>query len=447
MRAPILLLALAGACGDNLAPDFLRQLQDTPGVADATEVTTFTPGYAYYVLHFLQPVDHARPNGPTFLQEVSLLHADAAAPLVVYTTGYDDYERDYADELTRFLGGNQVSIEHRFFGTSKPAIPDWSDLTIEQMAGDEHAIIQAFKGVYPGPVLTTGGSKGGMTAIFHRRFFPDDVDGTVAYVAPISFSHADPRYAAFLDTVGPPACRDHIRALAVEMLAHRRDALEQRTLADAHGLGYTRVSLGAAVEAAINDLEWSFWQYRGARFCTNVLPDVTATDDQLWTFLSAVSNPSSNSDQAIARYEAYYYQADTQLGYPDDHTEYLDPYRRYTDAAYATFDPAPTTYDGGEAMRDIDSWVQHDAERLLLVYGGWDPWTGGAYELGGATDSARYTVAEGIHTSNLRLLADADRAAAFARLAAWTGVTPMVTARTSEPPGPRVPSALRRARR
>ena len=33
-----------------------------------------------------------------------------------------------------------------------------------------------------------------MTAIYHRRFYPDDVDGTVPYVAPISFGAPDLRY-------------------------------------------------------------------------------------------------------------------------------------------------------------------------------------------------------------------------------------------------------------
>ena len=72
------------------------------------------------------------------------------------------------------------------------------------MAADEHAIVTALKTIYTGPYLSTGASKGGMTAVFYRRFYPDDVVGTVPYVAPLSFAAPDERYAAFLDSVGTP---------------------------------------------------------------------------------------------------------------------------------------------------------------------------------------------------------------------------------------------------
>ena len=56
---------------------------------------------------------------------------------------------------------NQISIEHRFFGESRPEPADWSKCMIEQMAADQHAIIAALRTVYDGACLTTGGSKGG----------------------------------------------------------------------------------------------------------------------------------------------------------------------------------------------------------------------------------------------------------------------------------------------
>ena len=457
MRAAVLVVLLA-ACGDDLAappPDasagFLLQLQGMPGVADAIEVPTVTAGFHYYVLHFAQPVDHSVSGGPTFLQEVSLLHRDTIAPLIVYTTGYYDYELDYADELTSFLGGNQISIEHRFFGTSRPDPVDWSKLTIEQMADDEHAIITAFKTVYTGHVITGGGSKGGMTAVFHRRFFPDDVDGTVAYVAPISFASKDERYPPFLASIGTASCRAGIQSIAIELLSNRRAVMEQRTKADAATTGhtFTRVALGAAVEEAINDLEWNFWQYHGAQFCGN-MPLPTDSDDKLYAYLVDISAPTDNSDQSIVAFEPYYYQTDNQLGYPDDATTYLDPYRKYSPADYTKFLPvAKPAYDNGVAMHDIDDFVQHGAARVLFIYGAFDPWTGGAFQLGTAPqDSLLLTVNQGSHNANLRRLSDADRAVAFAALGKWTGATPVVVARV-EPVHrePHVPSVLRHALR
>ncbi|HTL33079.1 MAG TPA: S28 family serine protease [Kofleriaceae bacterium] len=451
-------LALAG-CGDDAKPhikepspgELLAMLRALPGVHDANQEPTQNASFTYYVLHFEQPVDHDDPSSPTFLQEVSLLHRNINNPMVVWTSGYWDYYLDHDVELTQLLLGNQISIEHRYFAESRPANPDWSKLTIAQMAADEHAIIDAFRSMYPGAFLTSGGSKGGMTAIYHRRFYPDDVDGTVPYVAPISFGAPDLRYEPFLDTLGPDACRQAVRDLAVEMLAHRRTGMLDKTNAQAlaKNYAYTRIPVGPAVESAIVSLEWSFWQYYGVTYC-DAVPATTASDDDLFKFLDIISPPSDNSDDQIGAFDAYYFQAYFQLGYPDGGAAYLDTYLMYMDADYdGAFPTAQPAYDDGMAMNDIDQWVRKDGERLLFVYGEWDPWTGGKFELGEAKDSLRLVQGMGTHGSHFTKLADADRKAAFAKLEAWTGVKPMIPARVSarEAEMPRLPPALRLALR
>jgi hypothetical protein len=453
------------ACGDNYATDpgpdpgpdadadFLDRLNALPGVT-AVVAPTQAQGYTFYRLRFTQPVDHDASDGPTFEQSVSLLHKDVHAPMIAFTTGYWDYYVDARVELTRLLGANQISIEHRYFGDSRPEPADWSKLTIAQMAADEHVIISELRTLYDGAFVTTGGSKGGMTAVYHRRFYPDDVDGTVPYVAPQSFGAPDARYATFLDTLGPADCRQAVRDAATEMLAHRRDALVARATSQAtdQGLGYTRIAIGPAVESAVVSLEWAFWQYYGVTWCSEV-PTATSNDDAMWQFLDQISPPSDNSDAQVAAFDAYYYQAYAQLGYPDGGAAYLDALLQYTDADYAGSLPTVTpTYDGGAAMHDIDQWVQGEGSRLLFVYGQWDPWTGGKFDLGQATDSLELIQAEGTHNSHLTALAAADEQAALDKIAAWTGVTPTSAAQRAReldvepaPREPRIPPAMLRA--
>ncbi len=463
LRRAVLALVVLAACGDDLkpAPDapgpsgLLAQLNALPGVT-ATETPTQADGFTYFVLHFTQPVDHDNPGGPTFQQEVSLLHKDTAAPMIVQTSGYWDYYRDSPVELTRLYGANQISIEHRYFAESRPANPDWTKLTIKQMAADEHVIITTLKALYPAAYITTGGSKGGMTAIYHRRFFPDDVQGTVPYVAPISFGAPDTRYNAFMDTLGPPACRQAVRDVALELLKNRRAMVETRAQAQAvdpaelHS--YTRITLRPAVESSIASLEWAFWQYNGVNFCNSV-PAATDTDDKLWQFLNLISPVTDNDDDQIAAFDAYYYQAEFQLGYPDAAVPYLEPYLMFTDADYdGALPTAKPAYDTGTAMHDVDDWLQHNGTRFVFIYGQWDPWSGGKFELGQATDSLRLIQASGTHGSRITRLADADRDAALAKITAWTGVTPTLPmpmtsrAREHDERVMRVPPALIRAR-
>jgi hypothetical protein len=319
------------------------------------------------------------------------------------------------------------------------------------MANDEHVIIEKLRTIYSGAFVTTGGSKGGMTAVYHRRFFPDDVEATVAYVAPISFGAPDARYVPFLDTLGPQACRAAVRAAATELLQNRRAAMTAKAEAQARAEGhaYTRVLLGPAVEGSITSLEWAFWQYQGVEACPKV-PAPTASDDAFWEFLDEVSPVSDSADERIAQFEAYYHQAYAQLGFPDSIPAYLEPFLLYTDRDYdAALPTALPAYDNGAAMTDIDTWVKTEGERLLFVYGQWDPWTGGKFDLGAATDSALFVQPQGTHGARLARLAPADRSAAFAKLEAWTGVTPTLPqiALTTAVREPRVPPAMLRALR
>src|SRR5262249_41626554 len=149
------------------------------------------------------------------------------------------------------------------------------------------------------------------------------------------------------------------------------------------------------------NLEWSFWQYSGVASCGEV-PAASASDDTMWQFLDQTSPVSDNDDDEVAAFAPYAYQASAELGFPDGGAAYLAPYLMYTAADYAMAwpTPQPPTFDPS-AMQDIDAWVQQQGSRLLFLYGEWDPWSGGKFRLGSATDSALFVQAQGTHGSDL----------------------------------------------
>jgi len=425
---------VGSGCGDNAGSQGMSQaqlmakLRALDGVmVEAADADL--DGLSYYILHFTQPIDHENPGLGTFQQRVSLLHRSeiAPTPMIVHTSGYADVYGDVPVELTNLLTANQVSIEHRFYGSSRPVPTDWTKLTIAQMAADEQAIIHALRTVYEGAFLTTGVSKGGMTAVFHRRFFPgDEVAGTIAYAAPISFDAPDTRYPEFLEHVGTEPCRRAVRELAIEVLANRRDRLEAFALQQP-GNTYTRIAIGPAVESAVAGFEWAFWQHQGVDQCDKV-PTTAASDKDVFEFLNTVSSIAVYSDRELADLEAYYYQSYAQLGYPDYSTPYLAPYLRYNDADYAGELPTMVEppYDS-IPMRDVVNFLEVNGDRLLLVYGQWDPWTAGRFPLGEAADSRDFVQPEGTHASHLTKLKQDDCKAALAMIESWTGVKPKAT--------------------
>lgn len=419
-----------------------------PGMRVA-EVESPEPGYRAFDLRFRQPVDHDDPSRGSFEQYLSLLHRSTDAPVVLVTEGYVNWEPFGVVELTAMLEANQIVVEHRYFGESRPVPTDWSRLTIRQAAADHHRVVEALSWIYGGAWISTGASKGGMTAVYHRRFHPADVDGTVPYVAPISFGAPDPRYIPFVAAGGDAACSARLHDLQREMLA-RRDPLLALLADYAAETGQTFVRMGGlepTFEATVVELPFSFWQYHGLSECPAV-PGTAASDEALFAYLDDVSGFFWSADWAIDIFEPYYYQAATQLGYPDVERDSLADLLRtdFTDleAGILPAGVGPVTYDPA-VMRDVADWVAGEGERLLFVYGEFDPWTAGAFELGGAVDSYLFVVPEGTHDANLAGLTAADRAAALDALRRWTGVTPHPPA-SWRPAGSLPKPALRKLR-
>lgn len=388
---------------------------------DYTEVS----GYTRYNLHFTQLIDHDHPEAGTFQQQATLMHRDESAPMVLVSTGYWNYYEDALSEPTQILNANQLVVEHRYFAESRPQPADWTLLTIYQAAADHHDIITLLKSIYKAAWISTGASKGGMTSIYHRRFWPDDVAGTIPYVAPISFGNPDTNYQTFYDQIGTEECRNSLWEVAAEMLK-RRSRLEKRAESEmnAGGWTYERVPVGPALESSVQSLYWSFWQYLGIDYCS-IIPATTASDDDLWYFLEGTSPVESASDIYLSYFEAYYFQADVELGYPSVMDPGLEGLLQYSEADWEGMYPVGVARPAfrPEAMEDVSNWLQTEGDHFVFLYGEYDPWTGGRFEIGEAKDTVSYTVPQGSHLSLIADLPEAEREDAISRIEAWAGVS------------------------
>jgi hypothetical protein len=410
--------------GDGRGVDLLTALRGLPGVVQVVEENSAVnppPGQTRdrtFQILFQQPLDHDDPSSGTFTQRIWLAHHTQAAPLVLSTLGYD-LDEGY-EELTGILKANQLSVEHRYFSASRPSPTDWSLLTIEQAAADHHAIVEAFRPIYGGAWISTGASKGGMTALIHRSRYPDDVAGTVAYVAPYPHTIEDPRFTGFFDQVGDATCRDRLLALERGLLLRKQEMI--RRMLELPGDSFERLGPDAAFTNAVVDLRWYFWQYEPADNCAG-LPDSGAPDDDLWAAFRARDLPGFNAeDHEIARFEAYVYQAARQLGYPAEPTQGLEDLlppgplpKGLPVGEHPSFDPA--------GMQKVQDWLLQQGERVMLVYGQDDPWTAGAFELGQGPDLARFDVPGANHGAAISDLPDGPRAQALAMLQRFVGTT------------------------
>jgi hypothetical protein len=416
--------------------DLRDQLEAIPGMTVTSEEQAPAPGFRVFFLTFRQAVDHRNPQGPTFEQRLQLLHRDASRPMVLHTTGYNMPEAAFRSEPTALVDGNQISVEQRFFEPSRPQPANWSKLNIWQAATDHHKLVQALEPLYPGKWLSTGASKGGMTSVYHRRFYPRDVDGVVAYVAPNDANNKqDKAYDDFFASVGStPACRTALENLQKEALTRRANMVAlYDAYAAANNLTFDHVfgSTDKAFEMTVLDTEWAFWQYSSESDC-GAVPARTATDQEIFDFIDQVAGFSFYADEGIEFYSPYYYQAATQLGWPQPKFRHLKGLLHYPNlyVANSSLPPELRAKHDPWPMSDVDKWVSKDASQMLFVYGSDDPWGAEPFHPS-AKDSYTYTAPGGNHGSDIELLNPADRTAATATVLRWAGLSAAPAAKRS----------------
>ncbi|MGB3440110.1 MAG: aminopeptidase [Actinophytocola sp.] len=421
-------IGLTTTASAHAAPaDIADRLAAIPGMTVVSEEAPPSPGHRFFFLTYRQPVDHTNPSGPTFEQRLQLLHRDVSRPMILHTTGYDMPEYAFRAEPTQLVDGNQISVEQRFFEPSRPNPAKWDKLDIWQAATDHHRITQALKGVYAAKWLSTGASKGGMTSVYHRRFYSRDVDGVVAYVAPSDPDNRDDRaYDEFFDSVGStPACRTALKELQDEALSRRTDMVNRYdALAAEQGLHFDRVfgSTDKAFEMAVLDTEWAFWQYNSEANCD--VPGRDATSDEIFAFIDQIAGFGFYADEGILPYAPYYYQAATQLGWPQPKFRYLADGLHYP-ALYQANSSLPAELKSRHdawPMADVDNWVTKKSSQMLFVYGSDDPWGAEPFHPSNK-DSFTFTAPGANHGANIARLNAADAAAARATVLRWAGVS------------------------
>jgi len=415
----VLLIQTATAQTDSL----LIRLKNLPNVVEVNQIKANKLFKAAYVIMIDQPVDHNNPVSLHFKQRIVLSHIDFTKPLVFVTEGYQaDYALSpyYSEELSRYLSANQIVVEHRYFGKSVPSPLDWKYMNVAQAAADHHAILSIFKALYPGKWISTGISKGGQTSIYFRYFYPDDVDATVAYVAPINFALEDPREEAFLNKVGDQTTRDKIFDFQKRLFENKKvllTAFEKR--AAQNNETFNRLGIEAAFDQMILEYPFSFWQWGHGE------SEIAEANDDSISMLNAlyrVVPANTFCDQEIEKFEPFFAQANSELGYYGYDVKPFQKWVKQKRYPNTILGPVglPVNYSS-VMMKKVDQWLQNQAARLICVYGQYDPWFASAAQIDHNPNTLKMVVAKGSHASRIATLSPEQKTIVFTKLSEWLG--------------------------
>jgi hypothetical protein len=399
-------------------PDLFQRLKALPGIS--AKIIEALPGFREgFELAVVQPLDHANPQGPKFTQRVFLSHRHSSRPTVLETEGYGvSWPKER--ELAKVLAANQVIVEHRYYESSKPNPVRWEYLTSWQAASDHHRIVELLKAIYPGKWISSGRSKGGMAALFHRAYYPDDVGATVVYVAPIMLGPIDPRFEAYMNSLGDEPTRERIRLFQRTCLERRSELLPLlKEWSAARKLTFA-LPMEDVFERAIVEFPFSFWSgnRRGPE-----IPQPGAPKERLFGLLSSLF--TRFTERQMAYHAGLYYQQFTELGYQAYPTSHLrDLLQSVKDPDFSIYVPqeARNATFRKEVMPSILDYLRNEGRNIIYLYGEYDIWTSCAVEPTGKTNALQFIARDKGHQFDIKDLEEPEREQIYAALENWLGI-------------------------
>lgn len=329
-----------------------------------------------YVLKIKQPLDHAHPEKGFFYQSALLTHRGFDKPMVMETEGYEMSNR--GNEIEKLLNSNNLNVEHRYFGSSKPDSLQWDYLTEEQVTADLHHVNELLRTIYKNKWISTGISRGGQTAVIYKSFYPNDVDLSIPYVAPFPTGLEDKRVYHFLDTISTEECRTKIFNVQRYLLEHEDEVVKKlKWYAKGYDITFNYFgSLEKAFEMWVLEYPFAYWQI-GSVPCEKI-PTNRSVDDYL-SHLIEVGGIEFMSDKSISDWAAHHYMSRAQTGYYGYDIQRFRKYLRYFkgENPSAILVPATIPYKPFDRtfMQRVNNWIDNKGNNILYIYGSRDTWS------------------------------------------------------------------------
>lgn len=405
---------------------FMRQLCKVAGVSNVERINS--SAYAEkYVLKFRQFVDGDNDAKGTFDQRIVVGLKGLDRPTVLVTEGYyADYSlrENYEEELCKLFNANVVFCEYRYFAESTPVPTNWDYMTVDNSLRDYHRVRTAFGTLFTNKWISTGISKGGQTTMFYRATYPNDVDISVSYVAPLNRSVEDGRHEVFLEKqVGTKAERKAIKA-AMQHLMKNKAALMPKFNAFCAEKGYKfYISNEDIFDYCVLEYPFALWQW-GTPVST--IPSKDASLDDWFKNLIATADPDYFSYPN--RFMPFDVQASRELGY---YGYSLKPIKKWASVkdtkgylkqlllpdSLRHYDFDSTVYD-----RTV-KFLTNEDPRHIFIYGEIDPWSASGVctwlDCSNKQNMRVYVQPRGSHKARISTMPDDMKAEIMERITGW----------------------------
>ncbi len=397
------------------------KFKNLEGILDIKPMDSKEFNHKYQIM-IEQPIDHNDPSLGTFNQRIFLMNISQCRPTVIVTEGYGArhvLRPTYREELSKILNANIIFVEHRYFLESTPSNLEWKYLTAKNAAYDLHRIRGLFSQLYQGKWIATGISKGGQNALIYTAFFPNDIDITVPYVAPLCRSREDGRHEKFLSSfVGTQSERDILENLQREILS-RRDEFQPKFDSLCLAKGYKfNLPLENIYDYSVLELPFAFWQWGSD---ISKVPVKGSSVDEIFKYWISISSP----DYFIYESDTtpFFVQASRELGYYGYDTK---PFKGLltikSSKGYLNriFVPEQAQFKFNRSLyKKLKRFVAKTDSKIMFIYGEYDPWSAVMVNEPKSNNVVFFVEPKGSHRARISTLPQTERERAVNLLKSW----------------------------
>ena len=380
-----------------------------------------------YCVKISQRTDWTGKSQDYFNERVIVGFRGFDRPTVLVTEGYfADYALypSYDEELGHLFDANVIVCEHRYFGESVPQPVNWNYLTVDNALHDIHHVRQIFGSLFTGKWISTGISKGGQTTMFYRATYPDDVDVSVSYVAPLNRGVEDGRHELFLSKiVGTENERNEIFKAQQEILNRKSQLLPRfESYTKALGLNF-QDSISVIYDYCVLEFPFALWQWGTP---VNTIPSKDASDEEWFKYFIKISEPDYFS--CPSNFTPFFVQAARELGYYGYSLKGLEKQstikrtRGYLSRLMLPSDLQNIKFDKRLYKRTVKYLKKNDPCHIF-IYGEVDPWSSSGVadwlDCSKKENMRVYVQPGGSHKSRIMNMPDIMREEILQRLTKW----------------------------
>jgi hypothetical protein len=185
-----------------------------------------------------------------------------------------------------------------------------------------------------------------------------------------------------------------------------------------------RAAVGEIFDYCVLEYSFAFWQWGES---VDSIPSLEEMDETIFNHFIMVCSPDYFAIEGQERIKAFFVQAAKELGYyAYDAKQFKGEMDVKSTKGYVTklFLPDSVKVQfSPTAGKKVRRFIKNDADNILLIYGGWDPWSASGIDLKGNSNLIKIVKPGGDHKTRINNLPEEQKKVAVSALKKWLEIS------------------------